>query len=201
MNFAGKSFIFGEKVSFMPGLAAVALLQNWAFSQFSSLLFTSHPIVIPGASPLGSCASVNSATAIILPAAARPMRLRSFRGLAARTLSTSTYDLGTSKSTNNVLSALFIVFQHIEKCTSSPYRTFRCTILYDWPLRLGQTLRRGSNCFGDTSPSEWSEAVPQQKRAPYRSPFLLRYQDSNLDWGNQNPMCCHYTIPQSRLQS
>lgn len=24
----------------------------------------------------------------------------------------------------------------------------------------------------------------------------LRYQDSNLDWGNQNPMCYHYTIPQ-----
>jgi hypothetical protein len=33
-----------------------------------------------------------------------------------------------------------------------------------------------------------------------KEPFLLRYQDSNLDWGNQNPMCCHYTIPQSRLQ-
>ena len=26
----------------------------------------------------------------------------------------------------------------------------------------------------------------------------LRYSDSNADWGNQNPMCYHYTIPQFR---
>ena len=28
----------------------------------------------------------------------------------------------------------------------------------------------------------------------------LRYSDSNADWGNQNPMCYHYTIPQFRVQ-
>lgn len=27
----------------------------------------------------------------------------------------------------------------------------------------------------------------------------LRYSDSNADWGNQNPMCYHYTIPQFKF--